>query len=222
MGPARATRSSGRRGQARSRDLRAVVPEPRDRPVRHGACRAEAPDQARVITRAEGVDMAKSTDELAELDSAAGGTSCATPSRGAEPPVPQRHRPARQHRRDQATRRQIARINTSSAPRRSERRSLRRPRAQGVEVMTRTRASAPPARSAKAWSCPTRWTRPSPSRWSSGCAIRSTPSSCCAPRSCTPRRGERRQRRRQGPGHGDPPLSKQKRWRVVEVLERAK
>ena len=34
--------------------------------------------------------------------------------------------------------------------------------------------------------------------------------------------GHRRQDRRPGPGHGDPALSKLKRWRVTEVLERAR
>ena len=36
------------------------------------------------------------------------------------------------------------------------------------------------------------------------------------------RRAERVRHRRPGPAHGDPPLSATKRWRVVEILEKAK
>ena len=79
------------------------------------------------------------------------------------------------------------------------------------------------ARSARAWSSATRWTRPSscPSRTAS--STRSTARSCAAPAS------SRRTTSSNECGIGDRvlimetrPLSATKRWRVVEILEKAK
>ena len=126
-------------------------------------------------------------------------------------------------------RRQIARINTfirqreiAAAEAGAEKRMSE---ADGRPKPTPPRQATPatPARSARASSCRTRWTRPPSSPSSSACATPSTPSSCMRTKKLYVHDEAN------DANVGDKvrvmetrPLSKTKRWRVVEVLERAK
>ena len=229
----------GRRRQAGPHPVRAVLPR-RGAGPRAPSTKAiqKLPIKARFVTREEAILMAERPRDLRELTSATWSSELArVQAGGVQPALPARHRPARQHRRIAQVRRQIARINTLIRSARSrrpgmsdetrDRRSPRpRPPRRGLmadETATDDGRPRAAARSARASSCRAAWTRPPSSPSSSGCATRSTTRSSCGRRSCTCTTRPTTSTSATGSACMETrPLSKLKRWRVIEVLERAK